>query len=341
MQNRLRIKRPVLAVMVALMIVPAIGGCWTSKTLAPAIRYGQLEGANSNGIHTIAAGDTVWNLAERYKLVMRDIIIVNNLSAPYALNVGDRLRLPPPRTYRVRRGDSLYSVSRLFNTSASELARLNDLRAPYALTRGQVIKLSVVDERPAGAAPIATVPAVRAGAVDREVLSPPQPATVSNTTAATAAPEVSGQSVPAPPPQVANASLSAKIPKTTPARAGTKFAWPVQGILLSGYGPKPGGLHNDGINIKAPKGTPVRAAENGVVVYASNMKGYGNMVLVRHADRWMTAYAHLDKIQIERGATIKRGQTIGTVGTTGSVSEPQLHFEIRRGTDALNPRKYM
>jgi murein DD-endopeptidase MepM/ murein hydrolase activator NlpD len=164
------------------------------------------------------------------------------------------------------------------------------------------------------------------GSIEREELAPPT---------------VAGVAIPAPAPQMANASLSAKIPNTTPPRAGSKFIIPVQGQIISSYGPKAGGLHNDGVNIKAPKGAPVRAAENGVVVYADDMKGYGKMVLIRHADRWMTAYAHLDNIQTPRGTTVRRGQTIGVVGSTGSVSEPQLHFEIRRGTDALNPEKYM
>ncbi len=113
------------------------------------------------------------------------------------------------------------------------------------------------------------------------------------------------------------------------------------GPVLSAYGPKPGGLHNDGVNIKAPKGAPVRAAENGVIVYVgSDLKGYGAMVLIRHADKWMTAYAHLGSVMVKKGAVVKLGETIGTVGSTGNVDQPQLHFEIRHGTDALNPAKF-
>ena len=96
------------------------------------------------------------------------------------------------------------------------------------------------------------------------------------------------------------------------------------------------------MNIKAAKGTPVHAAENGVVVYSGNeLNGYGNLVLIRHADRWMTAYGHLDSVVAAKGMTIKQGQTIGTVGATGSVDGPQLHFEIRRGIEALNPEPYL
>jgi murein DD-endopeptidase MepM/ murein hydrolase activator NlpD len=320
-----------------ILLAVLLSGCWTSNTLAPVTRYGQLQGAGTTGAHTVAAGDTVWNIAQRYRLVMRDIIIVNKLEAPYALQAGQRLILPPPRNYTVRAGDSLYTVSRMFNTSPAQLAQLNDLRAPYALRRGQVLKLPAVADplekaRLQQAAAMPPVPAIKPATVERETLAAP---------AAAPAPTVTGISIPAPAPQLANATLSAKVPKTTPPRAGAKFMRPVAGPVLSSYGPKSGGLHNDGVNIKAPRGAPVRAAENGVVVYAESMRGYGNIILIRHADRWMTAYAHLDGFQVKRGDTVKQGQTIGTVGSTGAVSEPQLHFEIRRGTEALNPEKYM
>lgn len=127
-----------------------------------------------------------------------------------------------------------------------------------------------------------------------------------------------------------------------PARAGTKFIWPVDGTIISSYGRKADGRSNDGVNIKAAKGATVRAAENGVVAYTGNeLAGYGNLVLIRHADKWMTAYAHLDGMIVAKGATVKRGQAIGTVGQTGSVDRPQLHFEVRRGTEALNPEPYL
>jgi murein DD-endopeptidase MepM/ murein hydrolase activator NlpD len=132
------------------------------------------------------------------------------------------------------------------------------------------------------------------------------------------------------------------ITATVPKRSSSKFLTPVAGKVISSYGPKSDGLHNDGINIKAPEGTPVRAAENGVVVYAGNeLEASGNLIIIRHQDRWMTAYAHMSKLLVKRGDTVKRGQSIGTVGSTGSVDSPQLHFEVRRGTEALNPKQYI
>ena len=125
-------------------------------------------------------------------------------------------------------------------------------------------------------------------------------------------------------------------------RAGATFLWPANGKIISRFGSKPGGLHNDGINIEAPVGTSVVAAENGVVAYAGNeLRGFGNLLLIRHADGWITAYAHNDKLLVKRGDSVKRGQVIARVGSTGNVSSPQLHFEIRKGTEPVDPLKYL
>jgi len=133
------------------------------------------------------------------------------------------------------------------------------------------------------------------------------------------------------------------VRKETPQLSGNgQFMRPVSGRVISSFGPKDGGLHNDGINIKAARGTPVRAAENGVVVYAGDdLEGYGNLILVRHQGNKMTAYAHLDKMLAQKGATVQRGESIGTVGSTGAVDTPQLHFEIREGSTPLNPDRYL
>ena len=112
--------------------------------------------------------------------------------------------------------------------------------------------------------------------------------------------------------------------------------------ILSAYGAKGDGLFNDGINIAAVQGTAVGAAENGVVAYAGNeVKGMGNLIIVQHSGGWMTVYAHLDSMIVRRGTKVSVGQKIGTVGETGKVDEPQLHFEIRKGTKAYNPSSYL
>lgn len=146
--------------------------------------------------------------------------------------------------------------------------------------------------------------------------------------------------------QVADAS-GAPTPRgkptlDTPPPATGQFIWPAEGRIVSRFGPKADGLHNDGVNIAVPEGTPVRVAQSGVVAYAGNeLRGYGNLLLVRHADGWMTAYAHNGELLVQRGATVTKGQTIALAGRTGSVQSSQIHFEIRRGSQAMDPLKVM
>ena len=295
--------------------------------------YGTQQGAGSAGIHTVIPGDTLYKISERYDIAMRDIALANRLQAPFKVSPGMRLKMPPPQKYKARPGDTLYSISRLFGVNTSEIAEMNNLRAPYKVEPGQTLRLPTVTRKtaPPPRAVIASVPKV-----EKPVQIAPLPGQ-KPVAAPEKAEEVAAVSVPSAKPEP-----KAKITAQTPKRASNKFLRPVEGSIISSYGPKENGLHNDGINISAPAGAPVRAADNGVVVYAGNeLKGSGNLVLVRHEGRWMTAYAHMGNIQIKRGDVIKRGQTIGTVGSTGSVDSPQLHFEVRRGTEAINPKQYL
>ena len=145
----------------------------------------------------------------------------------------------------------------------------------------------------------------------------------------------------APPVKKISSDPTKKLPKIN-ARSSSKFSWPVRGKILSNYGAKSSGLFNDGINIGATRGSAVKAAENGVVAYAGNeVKGMGNLIIVQHEDGWMTVYAHMDSMNVRRGVRVSVGQQIGTVGKTGKVDSPQLHFEIRKGTKAYNPTTYL
>jgi murein DD-endopeptidase MepM/ murein hydrolase activator NlpD len=124
--------------------------------------------------------------------------------------------------------------------------------------------------------------------------------------------------------------------------SGNSFRWPVQGRIISEFGTKPDGGHNDGINVAVPLGTSVKAAENGVVAYAGDeLKGYGNLVLIRHSNNWVSAYAHNDEILVKRGDQVRRGQVIAKAGRTGQVNQPQLHFELRKGSRPVDPTKFM
>jgi len=120
------------------------------------------------------------------------------------------------------------------------------------------------------------------------------------------------------------------------------FRWPVRGKVITGYGAKTNGKANDGINLAVPEGTPVKAAEDGVVAYSGNeLKGYGNLILIRHANGYVTAYAHASELLVKRGETIKRGQVIAKSGQSGEVGSPQLHFEIRKGSSPVDPLQFL
>ena len=313
--------------------------CAPSKNMAPVYKYGVTSGVGSLGAHTVQPGDSVWKIAQKYNLDLRGIIEMNRISPPYALKTGGRINLPAPNTYTVRNKDNIYTVSRLFNTTQTELAALNHLSKPYSLKKGQVLRIptgygddsvspvALVQGNPTPVIPptveaVALPPVI---AANTNTAMPPQPAP-ENTSV-----------ISSPTPVSAASSANATASLTPPVRTG-KFLKPVNGKIISSYGDKADGQHNDGINIQAARGDGVRSAENGQVVYTGNeIEGYGNMILIRHADQYMTAYSHLDKILVKKGDTVRQGQTIGTVGSTGLVDKPQLHFEIRKGKKAIDP----
>jgi murein DD-endopeptidase MepM/ murein hydrolase activator NlpD len=308
---------------------------------------------------------------------LRSLIEANNLEPPFALVVGRRLLLPQVRTYTVQAGDTLLSLSRRFGVEASTLARTNEIAPPYPVKLGQTLVLPPAVQT-ATARPVAAALAGQPGpppsvvaeplAAPAQILGGPSAPPAAPTAHPPAVREAvrlhepaaseptgaqKGQFQLAPPPAVAsvppqsppNASSAPEqpvAPLREPPPTGHGFAWPVRGQVLAGYGPGANGTQNDGINIAARAGTPVLAANDGVVAYAGNeLRGFGNLILLKHADGWTTAYAHCETITVKRGDRVKRGQTIARVGATGAVAEPQLHFELRRGTRALDPQSYL
>lgn len=385
--------RTTLLTAVALL---AVTGCAFERASppAPVTLHEQAAAPSAGGAVTVAAGDTLYEIARRYNVPVRELIEMNGLAPPYILQVGQRLTLPTARYHTIRKGDTLYAVSRLYQVDLSELARANGLSEPYRVHIGQQLRLPGANgiavagvPAPAGtplpgrkpgtavataAAPVAT-PAISPaeppqpghGSVQPVIPSHRAPASASPPAVPSAAPPVVAvaptvvaPAVVPPKPPLRTAVVETPVPAAPqapspppvspppaddpPPRTAATFAWPVRGEILSDFGPKPGGLHNDGINIAVAAGTPVKAAESGIVAYAGNeLRGFGNLLLVRHADGWMTAYAHLERMQVERGARVTRGQQIGTVGSTGNVVSPQLHFEVRKGSRAVDPREWL
>lgn len=320
----------VLAVLVA-----CDGAGTTARQPVQVINLG-LNVDSRTGALMVKKGDTVGHIAERYRLNTRDIIDYNGLVPPYHLSENQRLLLPAPAEHKVGGSDTLLRLSRMYDVSASELVRLNRLAPPYTLNVGQVLRLPPAFKRSgADAATVVTqgapVTIVQNDAADDRAVMPPQPAT----------PQPMAQTQSSAKPQQ---SLTDKI-RSASKNLGTgtpAFAWPARGRVISAYGPKAGGLYNDGINIAAARGSDVRVAADGAVVYVgSDLHSYGRMVLVRHSDGYVTAYAHLDQASVARGDSVRKGQVIGKVGSTGTVAEPQLHFEIRKGSQTFDPQRYL
>lgn len=299
----------------------------------------------------VGPGDTVYELSRRHRVPVPAIIRANGLEPPYLLQVGQRIELPRGKQHQVVQNDTLYSIAQGNDVSVYELARLNGIDAPFTIRLGEILVIPSPD-KPVNASATSVTSTGRnkpAPTITAEVLAPQpapaqsvappkdEPKQIASTPAPTESTPVTGGQIAVTPPS------KPQVPVPPPAaRTGKGFIWPVRGPLLSNFGTKDGGLRNDGINIIAPKGAPVTAAENGVVAYAGNeIRGFGNLLLIKHDGGYVTAYAHNDNLLVARGQRVKRGQKIATVGSTGSVSRPQLHFEIRKGRRPQDPEKYL
>ncbi len=300
--------RLVTALSVMVMSV-ALAGCTLGRPPSPR-GIPSAESLTPGEEITVAAGQNVYAIARKHDVAMSDLIAINHLKAPFALRMGQRLVLPrKPEEPRDDGALSLPPVPR-DDVERTDLPPL----APLGGTAGATAPVAPALTLPA--APTETPP------TDKPLL----------TTVQSAQPVLDSK-----PP-----SASASAAPESPPPPALKLAWPLQGPIVSTFGPKAGGLTNDGINIAAPKGSPVTAAGNGIVVYAgSEMKGLGNLVLIRHEDKVVTAYAHLDRILVARDSVVAKGDMIGTVGNTGGVGTPQLHFEVRQNGKPTDPRTWI
>ncbi|MHB1216826.1 MAG: peptidoglycan DD-metalloendopeptidase family protein [Alphaproteobacteria bacterium] len=304
--------------------------------------------------HTVQAGETVYAIARRYQVPMAELVRINNIPQPYAIRVGQKLRLPDP-------------VGEI-ETAAAPAATPQPSVAQSAI---QVVELPPPAAAPKPGAPY-TAPATAQPAPTASQLAAPPPLSKSAPSGAptpltppgtaTSAPLVVGQTpppgvipsslpqAPAAPPPITPAptapapteSAALIVPPAPTAPMAQGFIWPVKGELISRFGDKGAGLRNEGVNIAAPKGTPVVAADSGVVAYSGNeLKGFGNLILIRHPNGWVTAYAHNETLLVARGEHVERGQEIARVGSTGNVTSPQLHFEVRKGGERIDPLSVM
>jgi murein DD-endopeptidase MepM/ murein hydrolase activator NlpD len=299
---------------------------------------------------TVAAGDSVDTIARRYGVPASVIMQANNIAAPATLHPGQRLVIPrytstrvatapAPRSatpapatathaansgvHVVAAGDTLGKISHRYHRSINEIAKANNIQPTATLNVGDRVIIpgaQTSEVKTSGPAAPAQQKTVVASAAPKE----PEPVQTAAVMAPTEALDKEATKL---------AEGSGAVPK---------FRWPANGRVIAGYGATPNGQQNDGINIALPENTPVKAAEDGVVAYAGNeLKGYGNLVLVRHPNGYVTAYAHAKELLVKRGDQVKRGQVIARSGQTGNVNTPQLHFEIRKGSSPLDPTRFL
>lgn len=316
------------------------------------------SGYSREGGTTIIVGtaDTLDIISKRYNVPSSEILKANGYSGPRMLQPGQQLVIPrrmanaappalapapstkvaaglPASVHVVKSGDTLMNLSRRHNIPPAQLAAANNIPVTTQLKIGSKINIP-------GGKTVAAAPAPQV------VAEAPKPAAAP---AVAAKPTVVASAEPQQKARVAAEAPAAELPEAqSPVKAADAtnavptFRWPVRGRVITGYGAKNNGKQNDGINVAVPEGTPVKAAEDGVVAYSgSELKGYGNLILVRHSNGYVTAYAHASELMVKRGDTIKRGQIIAKSGQTGEVGSPQLHFEIRKGSSAVDPLQFL
>jgi murein DD-endopeptidase MepM/ murein hydrolase activator NlpD len=319
---------------------------------------------------TVARGETVDSIARRHGVPVAVIMEANNLASPNAIQAGQRLVIPRfgssaavaagappsphltapaapavaaapkpapvstasagphaggpinPGVHVVAPGETLTKIAHQYGKSLAEIAKANNI-LPYS-------KISIGDR--------IVIPGARISSGKPEV--DPAAAASKATNTKTIASNALTQSASLVTPSAETPGTDTAVKAAVEATPG--FRWPVRGRIIAGFGPKPNGQQNDGIDVAVPENTPIKAAEDGVVAYAgSELKGYGNLVLVRHPNGYVTAYAHAKELLVKRGDQIKRGEVIAKSGQSGNVDAPQLHFEVRKGSAPVDPMQFL
>lgn len=310
----------------------------------------------------VQRGDTLYDISRRYSVNMRALIETNGMEPPYALDMGDTVFLPPPNVHVVERGETLYSVSRRYNVDTRSLALLNQMSRPWTVYVGDELLLPPLAReqarevvKPVAAAPVAVkspavpvvvppsvvaAPALKAPAPKPVATKPVDDKPISLTGDSAAIVKAEPKAPAAKPAPAPPSPMKVTPPSTT--SAGRDFVWPISGNVLKGFGQGADGIRNDGVNIAASPGAEVKAAAGGEVVYAgSELAGFGNLILIRHPGGWVTAYAHSDTIKVKEGDLVKQGQTIATAGQTGNAGSTQVHFELRKGKEPVDPALHL
>ena len=284
-------------------------------------------------VHKVEEGESLGGISLRYGVSRRLLMEVNGIENPDHIRIGQRLKIPAgsgaaggrETVTTARRHDDM--VDRITTGSISPVAVSYAARPPRKpVHTGATGRRLVAQGYRARGSGVVAVPIPVSRPVRRGMTGGAGARIVP-----VAKKAGHGESV-----------TASKAVVSRTAGGGTNFRWPVRGRIIAGFGSTADGRRNDGINVAVPEGTSVKAAADGVVVYAGNeLKGFGNLVLIKHADGWVTAYAHNSELLVQRGDRVSRGQIIGKAGRTGSVTSPQLHFQLRKGSKPVDPRLYL
>lgn len=257
--------------------------------------------------YIVQPGDSLFAIASKTGAGATAIADANNLRSPYPIRAGDRLQIPGGLYHKVGSGETGIAIARAYNVVWADVVMMNALQPPYTLQVGQYLLLP--SPAMADATPVDDMtPEMRAAAFTLNIDD-----------------------------IVTGGQLAGQQTETKAGFTG-RFGWPLRGNIIARFGSQGGGRVNDGVNIAVAHGTPVLAAAPGTVVYSGNEIGvFGGLVLIDHGGGWVTAYAHLGRLEVEKGSRVSAGQILGSVGETGYVSQPQLHFEIRKDRKPLDP----
>jgi len=290
--------------------------------------------------YIVQPGDTLRGVGNRTGAGSEMLAKANNLTPPYVIRPGQRLIVPGGQYHVVAPGETGIAIAAAYNTRWSEVVAINGLAEPFILRTGQRLLL------PGGANAIAPATRSSRNAGTRTAASRAGRAALLDIDIDDVV--TGGQPAVDPDARIAAATTVAKplptnMPIKEPGAFAGRFAWPIEGTLLSRFGPGASGIVNEGVDIRAAKGTPIMAAADGVVAYAGDEIGvYGGLVLIVHGSGWVTAYGHADRVDVVRGQKVKAGQIIALSGDSGRhVERPQLHFEIRRNRQPVNPLTYL
>lgn len=294
---------------------PAPPPAWIARRVTPDAR----EVAASR--YTVAPGDTLRAVGERTGAGADAIARANGLEPPYPLRAGQVLAIPAGRYHLVRQGESGIAIARAYGVEWSRVVTANALAEPYLLRTGQRLLI------PGEAGGIASA-AERAAAFTLDIddiLTGGEPAIAEAQSPVRAAPGSAG-------------ALPATAALAAPAALKGGFVWPVEGTILRRFGRGAAGMRSDGIDIAVARGTPIKAAADGIVAYSgSEVPSLGGLVIVKHGSGWVSVYGHADRLLVRRGDAVKQGQRVALSGASGSAGRPELHFELRKGRTPVDP----